>query len=306
MPTVSDPAWSGLFRELLKQKGTDMIIGANDAGKSTLARYLAKQFVFRNIPVSLVDADVGQSALGLPGTVSMAAFKNEKEIEKYAFERMVFVGSVNPATRMRLIIEASERMTKIGRERSDIVLIDTSGLVSGDIGRSFKIRKIRKIAPDHVIALQRDEELEHILRLLTDIRIHRIKVSPKAIARNQPARARYREKKLRDYFSIPDVKDFLVRKDEVRLRYNGKPCDLNDLTVSEGAIIGLNHDADTKAMGVVREISGGAITFASRLRSLRNINTMVFGDMKLSLAIAIRSSGTDIPMAVSAQRQRLF
>jgi len=282
MQTFAEPEWNGLFHDLFKEKGTAIIIGATDTGKSTLTRYLVERFISKNIVVSLVDSDVGQSALGLPGTVSMKVFRSKKDLEEYRFEKMVFVGSVNPATRIPLIIEASQKMTGIGRKRSNIIFIDTSGLVSGEIGRALKLRKIKKISPDHIIAIERGDELEHILFFIKNIRIYRLKVSRNAAKRDRVARRRYREKKLRDYFSTPGITDLLLCEDDVRFYYNGRPVKLNNGEFCEGTIIGLNKDEDTRALGVVRDICKHSLTIASKLRSTRNINNAVFGDMRLN------------------------
>ncbi len=282
MRTFAGPQWSVLFHELLKHKGTAIIIGATDTGKSTLARYLVRRFISKNIVVSLVDSDVGQSSLGLPGTVSMKVFHSKKDLEEYRFEKMVFIGSVNPATKIPLIIEACQRMTDMSRKKSDVILVDTSGLVSGEVGKALKLRKIKKISPDHVIGLERDDEVEHILLLIKNTRIYRLEVSRMATERNRIARRRYREQKLRDYFGMPDVTDFLLCEDDLPFYYNGRIIKPNDREFSEGTIIGLNKDADTRALGVVREISRGSLTFASRLRSLRNINNAVLGDITLN------------------------
>src|SRR4029077_20478609 len=43
------------------------------------------------------------------------------------------------------------------------VLVDTSGLVEGDLGRALKRLKIDRVAPNHLIALQRERECEALL-----------------------------------------------------------------------------------------------------------------------------------------------
>jgi len=82
-PTTPEPEWEGLLRGLLTLKGTAIILGATDSGKSTLARYLIQGLITENVKVSLVDSDVGQSSLGLPGTISMKAFRSKKDIEDF-------------------------------------------------------------------------------------------------------------------------------------------------------------------------------------------------------------------------------
>ena len=55
-----EPEWESLYEELASHRGTALIMGLTDAGKSTLVRYLIKRFVTEGIQISLVDSDIGQ------------------------------------------------------------------------------------------------------------------------------------------------------------------------------------------------------------------------------------------------------
>ncbi len=163
MEIIPESEWDGLYGELIRHKGTAIIIGATDSGKSTLAKYLLQRLISSNIKVCLIDSDVGQSSLGLPGTVSMKLFCNQKDMEDFTFEKMSFMGTVNPAKKIPFIINTTKRIVDMCRISSDITLIDTSGLVVGETGKALKISKIRSVKPEHIIAVQRYDELEHSL-----------------------------------------------------------------------------------------------------------------------------------------------
>jgi polynucleotide 5'-hydroxyl-kinase GRC3/NOL9 len=66
--------WEVLLSALPKGKGITTLMGATDSGKSTLAGYLVRMFVTQNLSVCLIDADVSQSTLGLPGTICSKTF----------------------------------------------------------------------------------------------------------------------------------------------------------------------------------------------------------------------------------------
>jgi len=110
-----------------------------------------------------VDCDIGQSSLGLPGTVSMKIFTNGSDYEAYRFERMSFLGTTNPAMVIPMMIKASARMVGFARQAAKITHVDTTGLVSGKLGETLKAGKIKEIMPDHVIAICREQELEQVL-----------------------------------------------------------------------------------------------------------------------------------------------
>jgi len=276
-----EPEWEELFRELRKLKGTALLLGATDSGKSTLVKYLARRLVAETIRVSVIDSDVGQSSLGLPGTISMKVFSKEKDVEQYTFQKMSFVGTTNPAKRISLMIESTKKMVDAGREEADIILVDTTGLISGEIGRAVKVGKIRAIEPEHVIALQRHNELEHILRLIEHSVIHRICVSIVAKCRDRENRMRYRQKKFFDYFDEKRISEFVLHQHDSWFFDNGKSFSLKSGDFRPGTIIGLNHDDDTMALGVLVEITAESITFKSPIHSLKGINRVLFSEMTL-------------------------
>lgn len=281
MEIVPGSEWETLFEELKRRKGTAIIIGANDSGKSTLARYLIKKLVSETLRVCLIDSDVGQSSIGLPGTISMKVFTDIDDLEDFRFGKMVFVGSANPAKKIPQIIDGTKKIYGICGKISDVTLIDTSGLVSGDLGKALKISKIKTIEPEHIIALQREDELGHILSLIKDIPIHSLKVSRMAKARSREARARYRAKKIHDYFNEAKLYDFLLSTKKEKFIYNGKPFRPQHGDFAKGILIGLNHDGDTMALGIVSEVTGEYITFRSPIKSLKPINEIVLGEIKI-------------------------
>jgi len=282
MEIVPEPEWEGLLDELIKKKGTALLLGATDSGKSTLAKYLIKRLVTKNITVSLVDADVGQSTLCLPGTISMKIFYDRSDLEHFSFERMYFVGAINPATRIPLMINGTKRMVDICEGKSEIALVDTTGLVSGELGKVLKIGKVRAIKPEHIIAVQRLDELEHILSLIEGIPIHRIPASRMAKMRDREARVRYRKRKFLEYFKETEVSEFLIDQRDVKFFYNDEFITLRETDFQEGTLLGLNHNDDTVALGILVEVADTSVTFKSRIPSLKGINRVVFSDISLN------------------------
>lgn len=281
MEILPELEWEGLLEVLKQQRGTTILIGATDSGKSTLAKYLAEELVRENIKVSVVDADVGQSTLGLPGTISMKVFSNEEDIENFRFEKMFFVGSTNPAKKVSTVINGSKDMVDFCRNKSDIIIVDTTGLISGEIGRALKIGKIRAIKPVHIIAVHRNDELEHILDLIEEVSIHRIRASSQARCRDKESRVHYRRKKFLDYFDVKETHDFFLNQNDAEFFYNNKPVNPREGDFKKGIIIGLNHDADTMGLGRFVEINDGSVIFKSPIKSLKGINRVLFSDIEI-------------------------
>jgi polynucleotide 5'-hydroxyl-kinase GRC3/NOL9 len=147
-----------------------LVLGANDTGKSTLVTRLASALAGAGHTVGVVDADLGQSDVGPPTTVGLGRVR--RPLERLADTELIgleFLGVTSPATCMRETAEATGRLVRraldIGCDR---VLVNTSGLVEGRFGRALKSLKIDRVGPDVLVALQRAEECEPILRAYAD------------------------------------------------------------------------------------------------------------------------------------------
>ncbi|HWI41019.1 MAG TPA: Clp1/GlmU family protein, partial [Verrucomicrobiae bacterium] len=79
---VPVPGWEVVL-ERVAGGGTAVLIGGCDCGKSTLVRWLAAALVERGVPAAVLDADVGQSSLCIPGTVGLGTFSTEAEVSVY-------------------------------------------------------------------------------------------------------------------------------------------------------------------------------------------------------------------------------
>ena len=279
MEIILEAEWENLSDLLITEKGTAILIGATDSGKTSLIKYLLLSSLSKNITTSLVDADVGQSFLGLPGTVCMKVFHNLSDLDNPFFEKMVFIGTLNPAKKNQAIVEAARIMNEFCRRESELTFVDTSGLIAGEAAKALKMGKVRAIKPSHIIAIQHKDEAEHILNMIDDIHITRLKVSKMARVRNRDERVRYRKRKFDEYFSEKRLSEFIIYNKEAGFYHNGrlfkpKISDFPPLT-----IIGLNHNEMTFALGFITELQEDSVTFMSPVQSIKNINRVVFGDM---------------------------
>lgn len=119
--------WQELNRKALS--GTVLLVGATDTGKSTLARWLLEQARSRGRTAAWLDGNLGQSSLGLPGTLNLVTVIGESsaQLHRAAF----FVGSSSPRGHMLQVLTGLRRLRDEARSRgADSVFIDTSGLVA--------------------------------------------------------------------------------------------------------------------------------------------------------------------------------
>jgi polynucleotide 5'-hydroxyl-kinase GRC3/NOL9 len=199
-----DTLVSGLLDDL-PRPAVLLLLGANDTGKSTLTLALANAAVARGLAVAVVDADVGQSEVGPPGTLSLARVR--APVESLTLLRpgaMAFVGSVTPVGHLLPVVVGTKRLAERALARgAELVLVDTSGLVDGEIGRALKLHKIDLLAPDRVLALERREELSPLLRLLNGrtTRVERLPVAAGARPKPPGLRRARRQARLGHYLA---------------------------------------------------------------------------------------------------------
>jgi polynucleotide 5'-kinase involved in rRNA processing len=57
---------------------------------------------------------------------------------------------------------------------AELILVDTTGFVSGEAGKELKRRKIDLLSPRFILALQKSGEIEHILELYSENALYKI------------------------------------------------------------------------------------------------------------------------------------
>jgi polynucleotide 5'-hydroxyl-kinase GRC3/NOL9 len=231
---VSDD-WRALSARIDAEGELALLLGASDSGKTTLARWLMRALAAAGRRVALVDGDIGQSTVGPPATAGLAFAAPAQNESVLAPVALSFVGAVSPAGQnLPLAVglkRLAERASAMGAE---VLLIDTTGFVLGPSARCLKFHKVDLLAPQHLIALQRDEELEPILRLFEGrkgMAITRLPVSPRVIPRSFQVRRSYRAQRFADYFRGSSLVEISLHAVGVQGSwiYGGRPLDPIDL-----------------------------------------------------------------------------
>ena len=183
-----------------------LVIGETDTGKTSFTTFLAAALLERGLSVGVVDADLGQSDVGPPTTVGLGRLR--LPVERLGDAEVVglyFVGSTSPQGHLLPTVLGTRMMAeKALRLDFDRVVVDTSGLIQGEMGRLLKQHKIDLVDPDLVLCLQRNGECEHILRPYdagSRPAIMRLASSSATRRRSQEERRQHRERSLQAYFA---------------------------------------------------------------------------------------------------------
>lgn len=160
-------ATTSSLEDLLDFRGLVALVGAPDVGKTTLCAELANRWLVAGRRVSLLDCDLGQSEIGPPAAVGLSIatepFESFQSLKPTGLE---FVGVTAPGRNAGVALAAAARLR--GRIETDAALVDTTGHVYGPAARLYKLTKLRLLQPDLVLAMQRSDEIEPLVRLLED------------------------------------------------------------------------------------------------------------------------------------------
>lgn len=160
-------AYAALRERLGDVTGVVMLIGATETGKTSLAKLLVLDAIDAGRSVAYVDGDVASTGAGPPGCVGLKYVKSAADLESTAPpSEMRFVGSTSPQGVVLPHVVAVASLVDIARPRADLVILDTSSVVSGVVGQTLKYHLWELTQPTLGVALQRGEELEPIIGML--------------------------------------------------------------------------------------------------------------------------------------------
>ncbi len=223
--------WEEAF-SLAQEARIIFFLGRSDIGKTTALLTLANALHAQKYSVGIVDADIGQSSIGPPTTIGLGVLERPvQRLEEVTIQGLYFVGSITPVGHLLPTVVGTAHLVRkalqLGIEK---VLIDTSGLVSGDLGRVLKHHKIELVSPDFIYCLQAERECEGILRAYshtTRLRIVRLQPSPDRRIRSPEERRAYREERFKCYFATAERREVYLQEIDLMgsALFTGKPVD---------------------------------------------------------------------------------
>lgn len=196
------------YERLLSSPGTVFLLGGIDTGKTTFGIELLRRAADAGIPAAMVDSDIGQSVVGPPTTVGLRLCGPGAEVTRESLrpaDALAFVGSVSPQGHMLSLVTGTARLT--GRARAEgcrLIVVDTTGYVSGLGAQILKFHKLSMVQPDFVMAFERGGELEPLVGVaqrFTPAEVIELAVPPEVVARSVEERVAFREAQFAAYFA---------------------------------------------------------------------------------------------------------
>lgn len=195
------------YEQLLAQPGVVFLLGGIDTGKTTFGVELIRRATRQGIRSALVDADVGQSTVGPPTTIGLRYIDSDDLLTRNDLrvaDRLAFVGSIGPKGHLLPLVVGTSKLVAEARTRSDLVVVDTTGMISGIQAQGLKYYKLESVRPDHVVAFERGGELEPLVGIakrFTHANVIETPIDPAVLARSPDERVTYREEQFAVYFA---------------------------------------------------------------------------------------------------------
>ncbi len=160
--------WRVVAEELsrMPKPSTILILGGVDVGKTAFTIFLSNLMISKGNKVIIIDEDLGQSEIGAPTTIGMAYISRPiASLAQAKYLTAYFVGSTSPAGLIhRVLIGVRTLLDKAQEYNPDYIIINTDGWIYGKDARELKMGMIMLTKPNVVVAIQRGNEIEPIIR----------------------------------------------------------------------------------------------------------------------------------------------
>ena len=284
--------WPQLFAKIAASPGCVFILGAPDTGKSTLAHFLCSQSIQQGLKTAYIDGDLGQSVISPPTTVGMTLpTEPPPHLETAGWDYLYFIGALSPANHLLPTAVGVERLRQKAVEAgAQMVVVDTSGLVAGELGFELKFYKIELLNPQHIVAIQKKDEVEHILKGVRGrkaMEVHCLAPSHGVQGRSPEIRRAYRQRRFAEYFSGSSLRS--ISLDEVQLICPGLPLITPEKIAKRfhGTVLGLiDEEYLTRGLGILSglDLERNEVAFATPLADLRGIRYLHLGHITIDIS----------------------
>jgi polynucleotide 5'-hydroxyl-kinase GRC3/NOL9 len=216
-----------LFSRDLIRKGTYLVLGSSDTGKTALVAAIAKHAASSQ-PVGIVDADIGQSHIGPPTTVGWAIVdQSQLDFSQLAIGGISFVGDIAPPGHLLQLTAATIQCVRQSSKLANVIIIDTPGFIYGPAAWALWWTMQRILQPELILAVERNDELSDILGGLQyhNSKLERIKCPPQLPTKSPQERRKYRQNQWNKYFQNSCL--YNIKLSDVAVQISHNSCSKN-------------------------------------------------------------------------------
>ncbi|MGI9585839.1 MAG: Clp1/GlmU family protein [Acidimicrobiia bacterium] len=147
--------------------GVVMVIGGTDTGKTSLLRMLMEDGLAEGRSVAYIDGDVASATVGPAACIGLKYVTQPEDLDTLSEpDELRFVGSVEPQGVVLPHVVAVASLVDLAKEESDLILLDTSSVVTGVVGQTLKYHMSELTKPSLVVAIGHGQELAPVVAML--------------------------------------------------------------------------------------------------------------------------------------------
>lgn len=273
-------SWKSLVNSLeVMGKGTVMIIGPSDVGKSALCTYLMNELIKRRCTVRVLDADIGQADIGPPTTIaSSTPTLPRPTLSHLEPDRMFFVGHNTPSFVQSQVLKGIKRMLSSGC--TGVTVINTDGWVRDSAAIIYKNSVISAVKPDMLVGIGPRNSLNPIVQ---STKTHSILVesSRAVLPRTRSERKQIRKSGYQRFLMNGTLHTFKLDNTKLRLRESIREAFSKGNLDLTNVVLGLLDDKGfMDQMGILEKMTSSYLTVYTR--AIHQPVTIEFGYVKLS------------------------
>jgi polynucleotide 5'-hydroxyl-kinase GRC3/NOL9 len=263
-----------------------LVIGGSDTGKTTLVECVA-DFLAQFCEVGIVDLDIGQSHIGVPATIAWGKVRERfQRWQDVRVEDFYFTGSITPVGSLVPVLTGAKLISDRALSACQKVVVDTTGMITGSIGRVLKQFMIDLLSPDIILALERENELGRILSSFTwqlHTHLHRLPVPAQAEIRGPAERSQFRTLQFKSYFDNTQVIEVSWRK--IGIRFTREPVRFSEFELKHRLVSFRDKNNRDRAVGIIEGMNGTdkKLLIRTPLSSESMIGTIVIGETKINI-----------------------
>jgi len=272
------PEWNFAVNRILDSKKpiSVIVLGNVDSGKTTFCTFLANKAFLKGYKTAVIDNDLGQSDIGPPTTIGLGFLERPvSSLSEVPLHNAFFAGSTSPNGLIdRVIVGSRILLDKALQQGAEVIIVNTSGWILGKGARSLKLSLLLSLNPRIIVAIQRESELEHLLKPfqgLLSVEIVRVPTPRIIRARNREERRFIREALYKKY--LIGAKTRVISIDKVGLLFSflgsGFPLSKTDIKryeeILEASIIYGESSSDAVILVVKGELKSEKIEWFKEL-----------------------------------------
>lgn len=147
--------------------GVVMVIGGTDTGKTSLLRLLMEDGLAEGRSIAYIDGDVASATVGPAACIGLKYVTQPADLDTLSDpDELRFVGSVEPQGVVLPHVVAVASLVDLAKQESDLILLDTSSVVTGVVGQTLKYHMSELTKPSLVVAIGHGQELAPVVAML--------------------------------------------------------------------------------------------------------------------------------------------